>query len=215
LLTEVAEKIYLLTFKDAYQVGMHFWRYQEHYECPSLKFRGKYRTLLDYMSWYATTQSDCCAFTYPSDWQGYNIPGNVLAKYDFSLIPDFNQYDEYMLNIIDQLRQDHGKDFYLIGAQEGMLGVVKHEIAHGLFYTNKAYRKEMKHCLDALSSSKYEFLKNSLISRGYTTKVIDDEIQAYCSTGLGFLSTELENGRIAYKNMVKPFKKVYKKYYEG
>jgi len=41
--------IYLIKFKDDYNMAIHCLRYQEFYESPSSKFKGKSFTIFDYM----------------------------------------------------------------------------------------------------------------------------------------------------------------------
>jgi hypothetical protein len=55
---------------------MTFLRYQEFYESPSKKFRGKSYKLLDFMKWYASENDGI--FTYPRDWAGFNFPGSII-----------------------------------------------------------------------------------------------------------------------------------------
>ena len=58
---------------------------------------------------------------------------------------------------------------------------LNHEIAHGLYYLNKKYKKEM----DSLINPRTNFYKNFKIElqlMEYSDDVIKDEIQAYCST---------------------------------
>ena len=51
-------------------------RFQEHYESP--EFTGTVFTVGAFRKWYAETYG---AFTYASDWSGFNIPGTVLEPF--------------------------------------------------------------------------------------------------------------------------------------
>ena len=57
---------------------MSFVRMQEFYESP--KFKGKYFTLEQYMD-YWSKEFGKGSFTYPSVWDGFNIPGKVLSDW--------------------------------------------------------------------------------------------------------------------------------------
>jgi metal-responsive CopG/Arc/MetJ family transcriptional regulator len=87
-----------------------------------------------------------------------------------------------------------------------------HEFAHGLFYTNKAYKTEMMELVLSLKRDLYEQLESYLIQIGYTSHVIADEIQAYMATGLTATMAKTRGSVTAAKKFEKIFKK-YKKQY--
>ena len=78
-LTKVQDKIWHLTFDCRYDLSMHFLRYQEFYECPNSKFRGKKFTIFEFMKWYSFKYSDGC-FEYPIHWAGFNIPIKIFKE---------------------------------------------------------------------------------------------------------------------------------------
>jgi hypothetical protein len=61
-----------------------------------------------------------------------------------------------------------------------------HEIAHGLYYTNRKYKSTCDGLISEMKKQDYNKIKGSLIQLGYVDdkKIIDDEIQAFMSTGL-------------------------------
>jgi superfamily II DNA or RNA helicase len=84
-----------------------------------------------------------------------------------------------------------------------------HEIAHGLYFTNNEYKKLVSKLIKQIKPTHYEKLKKKLIKMGYVDdkKIIDDEIQAFMSTGLynGLDTKEL-------KKYEKDFEKNFKKF---
>jgi predicted unusual protein kinase regulating ubiquinone biosynthesis (AarF/ABC1/UbiB family) len=74
----------------------------------------------------------------------------------------------------------------LIGASSRDKGTINHEIAHGLYYTNNEYKKIVTTLIRKIKPTHYDKLKNKLVKMGYVDdkKIIDDEIQAFMSTGL-------------------------------
>jgi len=124
--------IYHLQFEDAYDTAMHFLRFQEYYE--SLKYRGQVFTLIDYMEWYSKNYGEGI-FSYPDDWTGFNVPGNVLIEVTESEIPDFNKYDIQMRALVETVREEEkGHPFYFIGTTVGDdPGTLDHEISHALY----------------------------------------------------------------------------------
>lgn len=189
---EIHPKIFAVKIKDKYERGMLFCRYQEFYESPYKEIRGKHFTLEQFMSLYRSkTKKD--TFTYPYDWTGYNIPSSVLLQ-SFSVLKNRNHYDDIMKNIFLHCHRIAKSKWYLLGVDNFSSDILKHELAHGLYYTNDQYKKEMKDNLDSLYKSDYSYMKKALIKMGYRDdgEIIDDEIQAYLSTGI---IRELNNGR--------------------
>jgi len=190
-LGEILPQIYHLSFGSGYDLAMHFIRAQEYYESP--KYWHKVFTLVDYMEWYSKGKGKG-SFTYPADWSGFNVPSSVLLDlYGKSgVISDFNRYDEFMKVIIDRLVKDcDSKDFYLIGTSgDGHQGdgdeegVLMHEIAHGLFYVDPEYNKEVRALMMEMPKSEREEATEALKNMGYHISTIGDEIHAYASTGL-------------------------------
>jgi len=188
---EMRPQIFAVSIKDNYQRTMLFCRYQEFYESPFHEIRGKFFTWEKYMIIYKNKWKNKL-FTYPEDWSGFNIPSNIVEKGLDVFSKDKGPYDEIMNNIFCHCDNHSLKinktrtKWYLIGADSFKSNTMNHEIAHGLYYTSKEYRKN---CIDLISEIKpihYEKLKNRIVKMGYINdkKIIDDEIQAFMSTGL-------------------------------
>lgn len=205
-LIEIKPRIFFMEFKDNYKMSMHFLRYQEYYESASSQFRGKAFTILEFMEWYSKKYGNG-AFTYPIDWAGFNIPGNIIPKVCALDISDFNEYDYVMEQVYLECQDKYSDNkFYIIGAV-GQAFAMKHEIAHGLFYTQPGYKKAMTNLVKELKPSLRKSIYETLEDIGYTPKVYVDECQAYLSTGL------TKNFKVKIKNEHKPFVKVYETYY--
>lgn len=213
---EVHPSIYCVIVDDNYDRAMLFCRYQEFYETPFKKFRGKYFSWEEYMRHYKQFWKKD-VFTYPKDWTGYNIPSNVVEKANDIFYKE-TEYDEIMNNIyfhcaIDSQNKNDGtrKPWYLIGASSKDLKTMNHEIAHGLYYTNKDYQTEVKNLISKIKPTHYEKLRKKLVKMGYVDdkKIIDDEIQAFMSTGL-YNGLEIKELKKYEKEFIKNFKK-YKK----
>jgi hypothetical protein len=213
---EVKPRIYCVIVDDNYDRAMLFCRYQEFYESPYKKFRGKPFTWMEYMRHYKTAWKKD-VFTYPEDWSGYNIPSNVLVKGVDAFYKE-TEYDNLMMDIyfycgINSQNKNNGTrcDWYLIGASSKDLKTMDHEIAHGLYFTNKEYKKEVVKLIDKIKTTHYNKLKKKLIKMGYVDdkKIIDDEIQAFMSTGLynGLDTKELKVYEKDFKNNFKRFSK--------
>ncbi len=214
---EIKPFIYCVQIDDDYDRAMLFCRYQEFYESPYKKFRGKPFGWMEYMRHYKTSWKKD-VFTYPEDWAGYNIPSNVLQQAHSIFCRD-TEYDLIMNDIYwycakDSMEKNDGKqaDWYLIGASGKDLKTMDHEISHGLYYTNKEYKKQVTKLINNIKPNHYQKLKKKLIKMGYVNdkKILDDEIHAFMSTGLykGMDTKELKIYEKDFKNNFKKFNNV-------
>jgi hypothetical protein len=203
-ISEIKSGIFLFEFKNNYDMCMHFLRYQEFYESASAKFRGKKFEIFDFMKWYSFKYGRG-VFTYTNDWDGFNIPGDVIKKvYDLH-IDDKNIFDHEMLTAWNQCSTaSNGKKFYIIGVVKKN-GALSHEIAHALFYLYPEYKKEMTRMIKELSPSIRKEINLNLKKLGYTPKVYLDETQAYMATGLTLSFQD--------HNMWPDERKIFKKYF--
>jgi hypothetical protein len=210
---EIRPFIYCVEVDDDYDRAMLFCRYQEFYESPYKKFRGKPFTWMEYMRFYKIAWKKR-TFTYPDDWSGYNIPSNILEKGVDAFYKE-TEYDVVMNDIyfycsIDSQNKNNNtrRDWYLIGASSKDKGTTNHEIAHGLYYTNKEYKKNVTNLIKNIKPIHYEKLKKKLVKMGYVDdkKIIDDEIQAFMSTGL-YNGMDTKELKVYEKDFKKNFKK--------
>lgn len=205
---EVRPKVFLFEFKDTYDMCMHFLRYQEYYESASSKYRGHKFTIFDFMRWYSKTYGHG-AFTYCTDWDGFNIPGSVIREIATRGILDYNKYDRAMWEGYCHGVNKAGNKIYIIGAVKGS-NALKHEVAHAFFYLHPKYKKEMTKLVKALPATIADKMKHHLKRVGYTPKVYVDEMQAYLSTGL----TELfGHDTTKWKTEREPFEKAFNEFY--
>lgn len=210
---EVKPFIYCVEVDDDYDRAMLFCRYQEFYESPYKKFRGKAFSWMEYMRFYKTAWKKR-VFTYPDDWAGYNIPGNIVEKANDVFYKE-TEYDVIMNDIyfycaINAQNKNNGTrhDWYLIGASSKDKGTINHEIAHALYFTNKEYKKVVTSLIKKIKPVHYEKLRKKLVKMGYVDdkKIIDDEIQAFMSSGL-YNGLDTKELKVYQKEFVANFKK--------
>jgi len=181
---QVLPKVFSVVIEDQYDRAMTFCRAQEYYESPNPKFRGKHFSMWDYMKWYSEQRG---AFTYPKDWSGFNIPLEKLYKlYGFGDDDSYETpYDYEMTDIMWTIYEMNGYSpkGYVIGSKDRLGSTFEHELCHGLFATNRAYKKKALELVGKIKKKHYNLMKTNLLKMGYTEKVIDDEIQAYLMFG--------------------------------
>lgn len=210
---QIFPKIFCVTVDDDYDRAMLFCRYQEFYESPIKKFRGKYFSWAEYMRHYKDHWKKD-TFTYPIDWSGYNIPSTVVEKgvnafyketeYDVIMNDIYYFCENYPLRL-----GDSRGTWYLIGASSKDLKTMNHEIAHGLYFTNKNYRSAMSYQFSLIPEETKEKIFKKLIKMGYVDdkNILVDEAQAFLSTGL-YNGLEIKE----IKKYEKPFIKIFKGY---
>jgi hypothetical protein len=204
-LFEVYPKIFAVVIKDDKLRARVFMRYQEFYESDSDTFRGKGFKWTEFVDYYKKkTKNDI--LSYHEDWTGYNIPCDSIESC-ISLIPDINFYDLIMFSIVDTVRSIVGSDkFYLIGIDQAEgedKSLIEHELAHGLWFASPKYKADQLMNIDQLPEYIEEPLKSKISGMGYGPNVVDDEIQAYLSTGI-----------IPPMNRIKDIKKYIIKFHE-
>lgn len=145
-------------------------RFQEHYESP--KFKGKVFTLEDYMDWYAPKYGVCGNFTYFNDVLGFNIPSYALQKFYNG---EFNPLTKKETKILEMF-ENYEDPFYIIATCDDFCeSTVRHEVAHGLYFINKNYKKNVKKILKEVNLNPiYEWLN----LKGYHKSHFFDEAQA-------------------------------------
>ena len=213
-LKEVAPHIYCVAVEDAYDRAMLFSRYQEFYESPIKGIRNRFFTLEGLMKRYRDHYKKE-TFTYPEDWAGYNIPSYSLEK----AIEKFGdkymtEYDEIMQHIVSEcetksysLNNGSKHNWYLIGTDNFKSRTMNHEMAHALYYTNPEYKRNCDALISKIKKSDYTKLNKALVGIGYLNnkKIIDDEIQAFMSTGL-YSKLDDEKLKPYTKEFIKNFK---------
>lgn len=191
--SQLSEKgLWLVSCPSPIDLGMLFWRAQEYYESSNPNFYESSFTLLDYINWYCKTTGEG-SFTYYDDFEGYNLPGDVCLKVMQVPFPDWNRYDSLFCQVISNVIIQQGSaKFYLIGAKDGDIAVLEHEIAHGLYELNPKYRSKMKALIANLPANAVGAIGAYLSKEGYNQDVFLDEFQAYMSTGLPVELMEFE-----------------------
>ncbi len=142
-------------------------------------------------------------FTYTTDWNGFNVPGDIVRKFfslnetNFMSSPSFKERWLHTALINTGILQS-GKDFYLLGTHtkefpkekedDGSISVslkgdaLDHEFAHAFWYLDSNYQKAQMENLAILSKKTTREIHKALEWIGYTEEVFLDEAQAYLST---------------------------------
>lgn len=198
------ERVLHVQIKEKYDLAMTFVRMQEWYESP--KFHHKLFTLEEFMRWYSREYGKG-AFTYPSDWSGFNVPSTAVMailngppkhRLNFPWESTLLAGELKLFNALESMGWLEPPDptstnadwdlwkapvpFYLVGTHGAAdPGDLPHEAAHGRFFVDEGYRKRV---LEAIRRHDTSALAAFLLKVGYSKWTLDDEIHAYTLTGL-------------------------------
>ena len=183
-ISEPVDNIFHLHYNDQLELTSTFLRFQEYYESP--EFRGKIFSLEEYKEWYFKNSKkgkETGEFTYYSDWKGFNIPSYVLTPFYEG---KFNPLDEQEKSFLKLFEDKLDRDFYVIGTfGENSSSTLRHEIAHGLYFTNEDYRVVAKNLISDIPIEARETVERYLRnSAGYHEEVIEDEVHAHVFASL-------------------------------
>ena len=174
---QICNNIYWLDFKKQDEMCLSFCRLQEHYESP--EFAGKIFTMEEYQAWYIKTYH---MWSYMIDWAGFNVPDYVVRKF---INGEFNPLTRLEEKLLDKLilgtkcKIYKPTPYYVIGTcNMKEKYALKHEIAHGLFYTNPEYTRNV---INILNDNEFPYVRfvNWLIKKGYHLSTAFDELHAY------------------------------------
>jgi len=212
---KVAKQIYAVIIPDKYHRAMTFCRVQEYYESPSPSIHGKRFSLWDYMNWYHRRYKK--GFSYGHDWSGFNIPSAVAVEcmQKNGMGKKARRFETPYDKVMHDILQKTGwqKNIYLVASAATKGSTFRHEVCHGLYHTDAAYRHRMDTLTNSLPAPIRQALTDRLKEMGYGKKVIKDEIQAYLQYGYddeSFLSPV--ERRHVEKTAGKPLKYYHQQY---
>jgi hypothetical protein len=203
-LKKISNQIFQVIGDTKIEISEAFCRIAEHYESP--KFAGQVFTLGQFRAWYCSSEGRG-AWTYYTDWGGFNVPDWAFDKFKQGL---FDPLTEQEKQIVDWFRYKSGP-FYVIGTskEEEDSDILEHEICHALFYTNVFYRDEVIALLETAAADLKE-LEVFLLHLGYHKKVLLDECHAYICAS----SEYLDECGVPYPAVLKAMLQDIRKKYE-
>lgn len=183
---EIHSRIFLVSIDNPYDLAMTFCRIQEFYESPFKNIRGKKFSMMEFQKLYSEKYG-YGFFTYPKDWEGFNIPCNVINTFRdvmWRSLDDWNEYDDVFDIIVSKIEDKYmnGEQYYIIGSKGTDKSVIDHEVAHAFYYLYPKYKKEVDKIINTIPERLKKKINSWLISAGYSKNVLKDEIQAYLSS---------------------------------
>ena len=199
-LKEIYKGIFLVTIQDEYDLAMTFCRLQEFYESPFKQVQGKAFSMDEFQRMYAKKFGDG-VFTYPADWAGFNVPGNVVNKFINTTFMDWgSEYDFVIEDIYAKITHHNNDAFYIIGSGPKDKDTINHEICHALYYLDKDYKFKVDYIISGLETKLLNYFKSELLDQGYSKGVLIDEVNDYMCFYSSYLLTSKKLNKREKKN---------------
>lgn len=183
---EIYPNIIHMKFQNKFELTSSLLRFSEFVESPFKEIHGKFFTYETYMQVYSE-HTPHKQFSYFTDWSGFNIKGDTFKIVSKLFKKDLWEREKQVLEFLTPWSTRKSK-FYVIATSvtdDKNTSLLKHEVAHAMYYLNKSYFAEQEKNLTLLKKSNktvYKSIENKLANVGYGKEVIRDEIQAYLST---------------------------------
>lgn len=178
IINQILPNVFLVKTTTKQDLGRIFLRFQEHYESPF--FKGKIFSLEEFEKWYTDEYGE---FTYYEDWDGFNIPSNILEPFKKGQFGELSDFERDFLNHFSNIEGT----FYVIGSNDDQ-DTLEHEICHALFYIDDIYRKNVSELINNnINSLRSVF--NKMKDMGYHDDVALDEVHAYVSANPDWLDS--------------------------
>lgn len=197
---ELTSNILHVQFDSYESMVRHLLRFQEYVEHP--KFKHKIFTAKQYQKWYSEEYGPFNQVF--DDWAGCNIPKRAFVPFFDGKFNPLSREEKKILNLLEPYRNTK---FYLITSVKGDPSAFKHELAHGLYNTDKKYKETVTNILDELSVGLKSKMTDELRGMQYTDPVIADEIHAYLIDGVSFFKSIMQNPKRFNKRETAEFKK--------
>lgn len=172
-LTEIYPKLFLFKFSSQYLAAFTFMRMQEFYESRFPSIRNSYFTWEHLIDKYVKNGK----LTYWADNAGFNVPGHHVIEFYKMFKKELTNKERRLFDTLYSIMADYKDNFYIIGVYKN--GDIKHELAHGLYYLNPEYKREIIKLVGKYSETHFSRLCAGLRARGYNSTVFIDEINAY------------------------------------
>jgi hypothetical protein len=199
---ELPYGIFHVKFLSQQLMSSTLLRFQEYFE--SIEFRGKVFTLKEFIAWYVSIKGK---FDYYDEWDGFNIPSEILKPFFEGKFDPLSQEEARFLEIF----RDKKEKFYIICTlDDGRIETVKHEFAHALFYTNSEYRRQASEILKHYDV--HDIAQYLLTKLLYHYVVLLDEVHAYILSEMEYLEEQGLDIK-KYEEANRELNEVFEKYF--
>jgi len=139
----------------------------------------------NYFCWEAFIDAfadDSGRLDYFSFWSGFNFPGEAYINFLNTFSHDLTKREQAVKDAIFS-EADLERPFYIVGALDGAVDTMRHELLHALYHIDESYRDRANELVESTSEDVRAKLRKGLQQLGYSEEVHADETQAYLATG--------------------------------
>ncbi len=208
---KIFDRVYHVNFQTEVELARSFLRFEEYYENPV--FKGKIFTFDEFRAWYTANSprgKKTGKFTYFHDWGGFNITTKILKPFYDRKFDPLSKDEIRLLDVLEPKKDDDASIIGTYGLNNK--SIFKHEIAHGLFYTNHNYQQRVLEVVNGLDGKDKDKIDRFLLHLGYGKDVLLDETQAFLLDRRHLGSYGISGERIAEAG--KKIKKIFREFYK-
>ena len=201
-------RIYRILFYTQYDMNMSLLRIAEFNNNKSSKIWSNYFSFEDIF--HHLTKKNNGIFDYANQWSGFALEGKGFLKWNCIFRANLRVMElDLCTNIMNLGAPEvERSSFIMTYRHKDSHKVIKHELAHAMYETCPAYKKEMNGLIREMMHRDRKAMEASLGSHGYSIDLYKDEIQAYLAT------PECDDMEL-FNIDTKEFKKAYNKYREA
>ncbi|MBT4376863.1 hypothetical protein HOD29_05820 [archaeon] len=173
---EIYPKLFFEEFESREKMSNTFMRFYGHYENPH--FKGKVFTKKQFERWFRnkTVEGREYGLRFWDIADGFNVPNYVFKPF---FEGRFNSLSLEETNLLEKVSKIQYKRFIIVSVLKEEEENLKHELAHGFYYLNCEYKKDVDNYLRSLSRKANEKLIGFILGEGiYSNKNVNDEIHA-------------------------------------
>jgi hypothetical protein len=199
---EITPEIFHLKFQSSNLLALHLLRFSDYYEHIDEKLYRKKFSMSDSLEIAFKQDKDAL-----ENADGINLPVSIIYKMAKEYNTALTIQERFILSTIETIKCNQPALKYIIATygNEDDADAFYHELAHGFYYTNEAYKLKMNALISVLPKRVKEEMYGYLTRLNYNPSVHNDEFQAYMATGLVGEEKEVLNERLLHMFRAKFF----------
>lgn len=193
-LKEICNNLFYIGFNKTKNQNETFVRFHGSYENP--KFHDTIFTKKQFDKWFKknTEEGMDLGIDFYSMQAGFNIPDYVFTSFVKRKFDPLSNKEKKLLNEVKKISKEK---FYVISSLQRDKSTFNHEVAHGLFYLNSEYKKDMKNFFKTIDNDDYVKMQDFINSESlYSEERINDEIHATLISSYYKFSKVIKNSKI-------------------
>lgn len=169
-ITKLSKKRLLLEFPTKKEMNLTNFRITEFTEGLK-KIRGKYFTPDEFIDANSDKEGNIKYFSY---WEGHNYTKKAVLNFKKNFL-DLSKREKSVITACKKIDSDG----YVISMVKGDTTTLRHEMAHGIYFENLNYKKEVNKVLSTIPKTLISKWNKDYYAMGYGDINETDELHAY------------------------------------